>query len=193
MEILEQWIKKNTLFHVKSKLSEQFKELGVESGDIVMLHASVRAVGTVLGGTDELLQALFDTLTDEGILMMYVGCDPVYESIGRKEYSDLEEITIVNYCPAFDPQRARARRDYGALAEFFRSSPGVLCSANPGARMAAYGAQAKKLLANHSLNYGYGPESPLANLYKNEGKVVLLGSGFRSSNSVALCRTYCLY
>jgi aminoglycoside 3-N-acetyltransferase len=166
----------NTPFHLKSELVAQFKELGIKPGDTLMLHASVRAVGTVLGGPDELLQALFNVLTEKGTAMMYVGCDPVYESVGNNNYNTLEEAIILNNCPAFEPQKTRARRDYGILAEFFRSSPGVVCSENPGARMAAFGAQANRLIANHSLNYGYGPDSPLAGLYKNEGKIVLLGS-----------------
>jgi aminoglycoside N3'-acetyltransferase len=37
--------------------------LGVEPGDIVMLHASVRAVGEVAGGPDQIHLALKDALT----------------------------------------------------------------------------------------------------------------------------------
>jgi len=39
--------------------------------------------------------------------------------------------------PGFDPQASRAVRMNGIIAEFVRTLPGALCSANPGASVAA--------------------------------------------------------
>lgn len=141
-----------------------------------MLHASMRAIGKLPGGPDQVHQAILSLIQPKGSLMMYVGCEPEYEALGRNKLSAEEEQNLLLHCPAFDPQTARARRDYGILAEFFRSWPGAICSANPGARIAAAGAQAAWLTADHPLNYGYGPGSPLAKLYENHGKLLLLGS-----------------
>ena len=38
-----------------------------------MLHASVKAIGWIVGGPDVVIQALLDVLGEEGTLMMYVG------------------------------------------------------------------------------------------------------------------------
>lgn len=161
---------------IQSTLVSQFKKIGLKQGDMVMLHASIRAIGTMLGGPDIVHQALVETISHNGTLMMYVGCESEYEALGRDTLPPLLEKTIIDNCPAFNPATARARRDYGILAEFFRSWPEVVCSDNPGARMAAIGGKANWLIENHPLNYGYGPGSPLAKLYESEGKVVLLGS-----------------
>ncbi len=169
-------MQKNKSYVVQSTLVDQLNRLGLKCGDIVMLHASMRAIGHVLGGPDILHQALVETISNDGTLMMYIGCESEYEILGRRSLPPLLEQSIYDNCPAFNPATARARRDYGILAEFFRSSPNVLCSDNPGARVAAIGGKASWLIENHPLNYGYGPGSPFAKLYESDGKIVLLGS-----------------
>lgn len=153
----------------KATLVTKLKNLGLKPNDTVMVHASLRSVGKVLGGPDEIHQAIMQAISPAGTMMMYVGCEPEY-------YEATEENNIYENCPTFCPATARARRLYGAFAEFFRSWPGVICSDNPGARMAALGAKANGLVAEHPLNYGYGPGSPLAKLYETHGKILLLGS-----------------
>lgn len=159
-----------------SSLTKQLHDLGLNQGDFVMLHASLRAIGSVLGGADQIHQAIMNTISPQGTLMMYVGCEPEYEAIGRGKLSPEEELTLLKECPAFDPAIARARRDYGVLAELFRSYPGVICSSNPGARIAALGENSEWIIAKHPLNYGYGSGSPLEKLYQSRGKLLLLGS-----------------
>src|SRR5690606_38159584 len=62
------------------------------------------------------------------------------------------------------------------LAECLRTWPGSRRSLNPEASMVACGARAAWLTEGHSLNYGYGPDSPLAKLVKLKGKVLMLGA-----------------
>lgn len=160
---------------MNDSLTTQLRNLGLKSSDTIMLHASMRAIGRV-ESPDQIYQAIMEVIRPDGTLMMYVGCEPKYEAVGRGKVSASEEKTILEQCPAFDPDTTVARPDYGILAECFRRSPGVICSTNPGARIAALGVKAKWLRADHSLNYGYGTESPLAKLYESGGKLLLLGS-----------------
>lgn len=51
-------------------LADGFRKLGIRTGDTVMLHASVRAVGEVAGGPDRIHLALKSALTSQGTLMM---------------------------------------------------------------------------------------------------------------------------
>jgi aminoglycoside N3'-acetyltransferase len=60
--------------HSRQELADGFRNLGVAPGDTVMLHASVRAVGEVAGGPDQIHLALKDALTAAGSLMMYASC-----------------------------------------------------------------------------------------------------------------------
>ena len=47
----------------QSALERALVSLGLESGQVVMLHASAKAVGRVMGGPDVILKALLDTIT----------------------------------------------------------------------------------------------------------------------------------
>jgi len=161
---------------IKLDLIKQLKNLGLQPGHMIFLHVSMRAVGRILGGPDELHQAIMECIAPDGTLMMYVGCEPEYEAVGRGKFTAIEETEIHDNCPAFNPHMARARRDYGILAEFFRSWPGVISSQNPGARIAAIGDSANWLIANHAIHYGYGEQSPFAKLYDRCGKILLIGS-----------------
>jgi len=158
----------------KSKLIEDLRSLGLEPGQVVMLHASVRAIGWVVGGPDTVIQALLDVLGPEGTLMMYVGWEEDrYLTIALEEgrgEAYLEE------CPAFDPQRSRANRKWSILTEYLRTWPGARRSDHPEASVAAVGVKAEWLTEDHPLHYPYGPGSPYAKLCESGGKVLLLGA-----------------
>ncbi len=160
----------------RADLVRALNALGVTSGDLVMVHASVRAVGAVLGGPDEIWRAVVDAVSPGGAMMMYVDIPDGYDDIGRKALSPEEEAMLRAHLPALDFQNARAQREYGALAELFRSSPGALCSEQAGARMAAHGDRAAWLMADAPWDYGYGLGSPLDKLRLNGGKILLLQS-----------------
>ena len=73
----------------RSRLVEDLKKLGVSSGDVVMLHVSVKSVGWIVGGPDMIIQALLDVLGTQGTLMMYVGWEdsPIILQTGLKMFS----------------------------------------------------------------------------------------------------------
>ena len=149
--------------------------LGVADGDIVMLHASVRAVGGVAGGPDQILAALRDAVGAAGTLVMYVGCPEHYDDVGRGHLTAEQEREILAKHPPFDPLTARAARSHGVLAEFFRTSPGTGVNQHV-ARFAASGGKAAVLLADQPWHYPYGIDSPLGRFLKLDGKILLLGS-----------------
>lgn len=160
----------------RTSLIEDLRRLGLVAGEVVMIHASVRAVGPVIGGPDEIHLAVTDTVAPGGGAIMYVGCQDGFDEVGRGTLTAEEEREVLAHQPAFDFQNARAARDFGILAEFFRSAPGTICSRHVGARMAARGDRAPWLVADHPWMYGYGDASPLDKLCDEGGKVLLLGS-----------------
>lgn len=161
-----------------SQLRQECEAIGLRSGDTVMVHASLRAVGPIVGGPDVLIGAILETIGEEGTMTMYVGCEPPFDDIGRGIHSPEGERFILEHCPPFDPDSARASRENGALAELFRTYPGVRCSRHVGARMAARGRNAEHLLTPATLNDGHGIGSPLERLCALGGKVLLIGSDF---------------
>src|SRR4030088_1406478 len=109
--------------HCRQQLAAECRSLGIALADVVMAHASVRAVGEVAGGPDEIHLALKDVLTVEGTLMMYAGCPRYVDEVGRGNLSPSQEAEVLQNLPAFDAHTTRADRSNGALVEFLRTYP----------------------------------------------------------------------
>lgn len=161
-------------FLTRSDLRADLERLGVRGGDVVMVHAAMSKVGRLLNGPDALIGALRDAVGAEGTLAAYTDWDARYDELldaqgrVRSEWRD--------HIPAFDVQASRAIRGHGVLPEFLRTTPGAIRSANPGASVAAIGSRAAWLTADHSIDYGYGAQSPFAKLVQAEGKVLMVGA-----------------
>lgn len=162
--------------HLRDDLTRNLRELGLQPGDLVMVHSSMRAVGPILGGPNEMIEALLAVVGPEGTVMIYVDWEDAAQSLTRTDRDRQPPERLMEAWPAFDPAKARADRSYGILPEFLRTWPGAHRSGNPGASMAAVGARAAWICADHPLDYGYGPGSPLAKLVEERGRVLLLGS-----------------
>jgi aminoglycoside 3-N-acetyltransferase len=162
--------------HTRESLRRDLAELGLDPGDVVMVHASCRAVGPVIGGPDEIHCAVVDAVSPGGTMMMLAGCPDGYDDVGRGHLTAEEEAEILAHMPAFDKHAVRANRDVGTLAEFFRSWPGTLASDCVAVRMVARGARADWLVADHRLDYPFGRGTPFERLLEARGKVLLLGS-----------------
>jgi len=162
--------------HTRQSLAKDLGALGLRAGDIVMVHASVRAVGRVFGGPDEIHLAIQDAIGPSGTMMMVAGCPEGVDDVGRGVLTPEEEAEVLAKQPAFDPKTARANRDLGALAEFFRSYPGTTCSDNAPIRISARGGRAEWLTRDQPWDYGFGRGSPFERLVDARGRLLLLGS-----------------
>jgi aminoglycoside 3-N-acetyltransferase len=90
----------------RSGLIQDLEALGVRPGLVVMLHASVGAVGWVVGGPDIVLHALREVLGPEGTLMMYIGWeDNPYE---MTSWPEAKRRAYREECPPFDPAKFNA-------------------------------------------------------------------------------------
>jgi aminoglycoside N3'-acetyltransferase len=138
-----------------SVLLRQLKTLGVGSFDVLMVHASLRKVGPVVGGADSLLGALLETLGQKGTMLMLLAADD---------------------SKPFDLHTAPADPDVGVLAEVFRQRPGTKVNDHVAARFGAYGPKAIELLEPTPLHDYYGPGSVLERFTAMNGAVLRLGA-----------------
>jgi aminoglycoside 3-N-acetyltransferase len=161
----------------RGQMARDLRALGIAPGQVILLHASVKAVGWVVGGPDVVLQALLDVLTSDGTLCMYVSWEEWEQ--GLVDYAGWPEARQAAYreeCPPFDPHTSRANRKWSILTEYLRTWPGALRSDHPTASVAAVGAQAQWITSDHPLDYGYGRGSPWDKVCQLGGKVLLLGA-----------------
>ena len=144
----------------------------------MLVHASVSAIGWVVGGPDVVIRALLDVLTPAGTLMMYVGWEDAPYNLA--EWPKDKQKAYLDECPPFDPATSPAVPKWSILTEYLRTWPGARRSQHPEGSFAAVGAQSDWLTKDHPLQYGYGPGSPLAKLPEAGGLVLLLGAPFDS-------------
>ena len=155
-------------------LAADLERIGLQFGDAVMVHAALRRVGPVVGGADMVIAALRDAVGPTGTILAYAdwqGMDDVLADPAI--YNDP---ALRPDIPPFDPAASRATRHNGSFPELLRTTPGALRSGNPGASCVALGHRAAFFVADHALDYGYGPESPFGELVAAQGKVLMLGA-----------------
>jgi len=163
-----------TAFRTRHMLARDLAVLGLIPGDMVMVHAAMRAMAPLLNGPDAFIGALRDAIGPDGTVIAYVDWDARYEDLLDDDGRVPERWRA--HVPPFDPAASRAIRDNGAFAEFLRTTPGALRSGSPGASVAALGARAGWIVADHPVDYGYGPGSPFAKLVAAGGRVLMAGA-----------------
>lgn len=161
--------------HTRATLAADLRALGLSAGDVVMVHASVRAIGEVAGGPDEIHLAIKDVITTEGSLFMYAGCPRYVDEVGRGNLSAAEEAEVMEKLPAFDAETARCDRSHGVLVEFLRTYPGTRVSQHV-TRFVAWGRHTDDLLSHQPWDFAYGRGSIFERFVELDGKILLLGS-----------------
>src|SRR5574338_7680 len=129
----------------REDLSDHLTALGLMAGDVVMVHASLRAIGEVPGGPDEVHLAIKDAVGPDGTMIMYASCPAYVDEVGRGHLTAEQEAELLEKLPPFDPYTARSARDNGALVELFRTYPGSRVNAHV-ARFVVWGKHSEGLL-----------------------------------------------
>ena len=137
-----------------SSLAADLQNIGLETGDMVVVHSSMKQIGgEIEGGPGAVIQALLQVIGDSGTLLMPVFTKPA---------------TFVDLNTA--PSRL------GLITETFRTWPGVMRSNDATHSVAAIGPLAAQVIAGHELVSPLDAESPLHTMCKLGGKVLHLGT-----------------
>lgn len=150
------------------------RRLGVVAGDVVMVHASLRSVGPVLGRAAGVVSALDQAVGPSGTWLMVLGAHDDWAWVNERPEEERE--ALLADAEPFDPLTARAESELGVLAEVFRTHPGTLVSDHPEGRFGARGERAAELMHDPPWDDYYGPGSALERLLDLHGKVLRLGA-----------------
>jgi aminoglycoside 3-N-acetyltransferase len=162
----------------RSQLAADLRRLGVREGAIAMVHASLSSLGWVVGGSQTVVEALLDCLGPGGTLCAQAGWEDI--PFGLDGYPPAWRAAYEAEFPPFDPELSAAAVYEGRIAERIRTWPGAHRSANPACGIAAIGADAAALTADHRLDDGFGPGTPYGWLANAGGQIVLLGAPLRT-------------
>jgi len=159
----------------KNRLMADLRALGVGSGDVVMVHASLRAIGPVEEGAAGVVQALEHAVGSTGTLLMSLGARDDFDWVNTRP--EQQRADLLAEAPPFDCHATPADPDIGVLAEVFRQLPGTVVNDHPDARFGARGRLARALLAEPlPWDDYYGPGSILERFVRAQGKVLRLGA-----------------
>jgi aminoglycoside 3-N-acetyltransferase len=169
------------------ELEANLRDLGVGSGQTVLVHCSLSRLGWVVGGGQAVLLALERVLGGGGTLLMPAFGDGAPEPSHWKDPPVPESwwTTIREEMPPWDPALSPSRR-MGVVSELLRHQPRTHQSFHPNKSFVARGPRARKLLADQTLDDGFGERSPLGRLYEMDGWVLLLGVTHSNNTSLHL-------
>lgn len=166
-------------------LETDLRRLGVTPGGVLLVHSSLKSLGTVLGGPQAVVEAL---LAVAGTVVVPThtpdNSDPAGWSNPPVPETWWEPIR--HQTPGFDPQRSPASRWMGRLAELIRTWPGALRSDHPQVSFAAVGPHAAQITGVHELAAGLSDRSPLGAVYRLDGQILLLGCDHDANTSLHL-------
>lgn len=150
----------------ENDIFEGLRELGLKSGDKVLVHSALSSFGYVRGGAAAVIGALLSAVSFEGTVMV-----PTLTG---------DESLSPNNPPVFDPQETACWT--GRIPETFRKMAKALRSLHPTHSVAAIGPDAASLLKDHVNSLTPCDEqSPYGKLARlKDGYVLLIGVDLNS-------------
>lgn len=161
----------------KSDILNSLKELGLDNGDTVLFHSSLKSFGNVENGADDVIDAFISAVGDSGTVVV-------------------PTLAMKNFREAYNTWNINKPSDTGLITEVFRNRPEALRSNQATHSVAAIGEKAEFLTKTHGITgkrygiYGDTPfsnDSPWQKLFDINATVVMVGVDFEPLTFRHLC------
>ena len=149
----------------KNDITKALVELGIEKGDMVLVHSSFKSLGAVEDGAETVISGFMDAIGEDGTL--------VFPTFVSKDFAN-----------AYETWHLDKHSDTGYLTNYFRKREGSIRSDHPTHSVAAAGKRAAWLTKTHGHtskrinsmgDTPFAPDSPWEKMYQENTKIVLLG------------------
>ncbi len=157
----------------KDDIRKALADLGIKAGDTVMVHSSLKALGKIEDGAKSVIDALKETVTEDGIIAMPAFTDCV-EGGTRG---------------AFDPQETAVETWVGIIPEVFRRSEGVIRSTHPTHSISVYGRRAAEFISQEDRQDCFAQDGPWGRLAKS-GKILFIGPVYGGNTFMHACEAW---
>lgn len=144
-----------------------WKKLGLDIGDKVIVHSSLSSLGSVDRGPETVIKSLQETVGWSGILVM-----PSF-TYGSSPFHSEKSPSVV-----------------GMVSETFRQMNDVYRSWHPSHSFCIWGKSAKNWAVIHNDYHPFADNSPIGRLYKDEGKILLIGVDHRANTMIHLAEKF---
>ena len=164
----------------RDDIARSLRQVGVAAGDTIMFHSSLSSMGTVIGGPDAVIDGFLEAVGPTGTVAVPTLCN-----------WEPEEQHLV--CSRWDPRTSPSY--VGRITETLRQRPEAVRSDHATHSVAAIGARARELTADHGAS-GWRPgpfgerafarESPWQRLVDWNAAYCFIGVTFRVNTMVHL-------
>jgi aminoglycoside 3-N-acetyltransferase len=159
--------------YTKDDLKNQMRDLGVDPGGTLMVHLSYKAIGSVEGRGDTVLDALTEYMR-EGLLVLPAH---TWDRVGKDN-----PVMDVLYTPSC----------VGRLTEMFRKRPGVIRSWHPTHSVAVLGADAGDFTAGEeNIRTPCGEGGTHYKLWQRDAQILLIGVNFTRNTYIHGLEEWC--
>ena len=150
----------------KADIMRTLTQLGIQPGDLVLFHSSLKSMGHVEGGAQTVIDAFLEQVGPEGTV--------VVPTLVKQSFPIAYEIWDKDTTPS----------EVGHITEVFRTMPGSLRSDQATHSVAAFGKLAQELTCEHSTygprpgyfgEYAFSYSSPWQKMYEQNAKMVFIG------------------
>jgi len=156
----------------KDDIKNGLLAVGLEAGDAVLVHSSLKSFGRVDGGAQPVIDALDETVGENGTTLM--------PGFTRCELTPGWVFDVNN-----TPVNSTPGEAIGVIAETFRKNHGTIRSLHPSHSILAKGKLANIITGfHHTCPTPFASNSPFENLIKANGKILLIGKDQRINTSV---------
>ncbi|MEA3402272.1 MAG: AAC(3) family N-acetyltransferase [Armatimonadota bacterium] len=151
----------------RSDILTGLRDVGIQAGDVVLMHSSLSAFGWVEGGADAVIDAVLEAVGEAGTI--------VVPTFTWGPFHDAETAVL-------DLERTPVKDEVGIIPETFRRRPDARRSTHMCHSVAAIGPHTDEVMGEGVSSFGEG--SSFDRLYQLDSWNLLLGVGFTSCTAL---------
>ncbi len=152
-------------------ISNDLRALGIRSGDVILVHSSLRSLGFVPGGPETVIRGLLAAVGEEGTLLL--------PALSYRQQ------------PHHIHDNRRSPSNVGAIPEHFRLREGTKRSLHPTHSICGVDPAVDSLFRDHPLDTTpCGPHSPLNRMIDLGAKIIMLGCSLRPNTTMHALEEY---
>jgi len=152
----------------KEDIVTALRAAGIQLGDIILVHSSMKSFGFVEGGPEAVVDALLESVGKDGTVIV-----PTLSATYTKGSASGF---------AFNSKTTPSR--VGLITETFRKRPNTVRSNHPTHSLAAIGPKARELMEGHWPGSTFGIDGPYGKCVKAGAKIVFLGAPMTSNTTL---------
>ncbi len=151
----------------REEIVKDLVKIGVEKGDILLVHSSLSSIGYVQGGAETLIDAVLESVGEDGTMVVPTITGQIFDS------------------PEHPPSYSKDKPCWtGVVPETLRKRGEACRSRHPTHSVAAIGKDARKIIEGHEeAETPCGKGTPYLKIAELGGKILFIGASLESNTS----------